>query len=213
MKQGAFVTIWSLGLCLAALLLGAAFPAWGGSATYRVVSGDSIRSILLRHNCVRSMAGYSQLREEFARLNPTLLHSGLLVAGQDIRIPRDDTTGACLKPAPARVVRVEFEAGATSEKIRVYLDGPVLPDLFMLKKPSPRRLVCDFDETLPREGLQREIQTKGRLVRKIRIGHEDKPFHRARVVLELEESLAGQVEQLFFEQESLFVLTVREAFE
>lgn len=213
MKKGVSATVWALGLCVAALVLGSIVPAWAGSATHRVVSGDTIRSILLRHNCVTSMAGYSRLREEFTRLNPELPHSGALVAGQDIRTPHNDRAGACLPLTLARVVRVEFEAGTTSEKIRIYLDGPVLPDLFMLRNQSPHRLVCDFDETLPRAGLIREIPTQGRLVRKIRIGHEDKPFHRARIVAELEDALAGQIEQLFFEQESLFVLTVHEAFE
>lgn len=214
-KTVGFITTWMM-LC-AALLLGGIMPGMAESGTmttvtHRVGSGDTIRGILTRHNCISSMGSYSQLRDEFARLNPGLPHSSALVAGQDIQVPHGAVGGACLRADLTRVVRVEFETGATSEKVRVYLDGPVLPDLFMLKNQTPHRLVCDFDETLPRENMRREISTQGRLIRKIRVGHEDKPFRRARIVLELADTLAGRVDQLFFEQESLFVLTVHEAF-
>lgn len=202
----------ALGLCVMVLIL-ANVPARAESTVHRVVAGDTLRGILTRYNCVRSMARYSQLREEFARLNPAIFHSGMLVEGMDIQVPRGDKGGGCLQGALARVVRLEFEAGTTSETVRVYLDGPVLPDLFMLKTQSPHRLVCDFDDTLPRADLVREMPVEGRLVRKIRVGHEDKPFRRARIVLELEDVLAGRVEQFFFERESLFAVTVHEALE
>ena len=45
---------------------------------------------------------------------------------------------------------------------------------------------------------------------KIRVGHEDKPFKRARIVLDVVEPLIGRIEQEFFEQESLFTITVFE---
>ncbi len=215
MKAAGFIMTWMV-LC-AALVLGRVEPGVAESgtmttATHRVGPGETIRGILTRHNCISSMGLYSQLRDEFARLNPGLPHSGALVAGQEIRVPQGATGGACLRADLNHVVRVEFETGATSESVRVYLDGPVLPDLFMLKSQTPHRLVCDFDDTLPRKDLRREILTQGRLISKIRIGHEDKPFRRTRIVLEVPETLTGRVDQLFFEQESLFVLTVHEAF-
>lgn len=216
-KKGSFALALLSGLCVAALFPGYIGPVRAETAppateTHRVVPGDTIRGILLAYNCVSSMATYGQLRDEFARLNPDAPYSGALMEGQEVTVPRFPGGGACLRESTERVVRVEFETGTISETVRVYLDGPVLPDLFMLKNQSPHRLVCDFDGTLPGEGLPREITTHGRLVQKIRVGHEDKPFRRARVVLDLVDPLIGTVEQYFFEQESMLVLTVHEAF-
>jgi len=70
--------------------------------------------------------------------------------------------------------------------------------------------VCDFDGALPMADLPREILCQGRMVQKIRVGHEDKPFKRARIVLDVVEPLIGRIEQEFFEQESLFTITVFE---
>jgi len=123
---------------------------------------------------------------------------------------RKSSGKACLFFEEQRIVRVEFEAFASAERVRIYLDGPVLPDLFTLKTALPVRVVCDFDGALPAADLAREIPCDGRMVRKIRVGHEDKPFKRARIVLDVEEPLIGRIEQEFFEQQSLFTITVFE---
>ena len=194
------------------LVGGTSVPVWAETAVYRVVEGDTIRGILLRTACATSMTAYADLREAFRHLNPQLVHSGMLVAGQDIVILREKQRPACLQSTLGQVVRVEFESQVTSEKVRIYMDGPVLPDVFLLKNQSPHRLVCDFDEILPGDGLEREFIAPGRLVRALRIGHEDTPFQRARLVFDLEESLVGQVEQFFYDQESMFELTLHERF-
>lgn len=49
------------------------------------------------------------------------------------------------------------------------------------------------------------------MIRKVRIGQEERPYPRTRVVLEMDKNLAGRIEQEFFEKESLFVLTVFES--
>lgn len=195
-------------------LLGCAgiVSAWAGTTMYRVAEGDTIRSILLHATCVASMNEYSGLRAEFARLNPKIFHSGMLATGQEVLLPRGEHRKGCAQIRLGQVVRVEFEPGATSEKVLIYLDGPLLPDLFLLKNQSPHRLVCDFDEALPGEDLKRDLVAPGRLVRGLRIGQETAPFRRTRIVLDLEENLVGQVEQIFFEEESLFVLTLHEQF-
>lgn len=182
---------------------------------YRLVAGDTIRSVLLRTNCVRSMEEYSRLREAFARLNPGLEYSQKLIPGRMVRVPWDGSSDrrGCLTPALARIVRVEHESFSTMEKVRVFLDGPVLPDVFMLKEPLPWRLVCDFDESLPRPGLERVIDCGGRLVSRVRIGHETAPFRRARVVMDVADSLVGRVEQVFFERDSVFEIIVHESFD
>ncbi len=198
------------------------FMTWSGSAVAReymtqvrtVAAADSIRSLLFSANCFGSMAEYSRARAIFSELNPGVGFSGELVPGSTIRVPvfpKKTEREVCLPFKDQRVVRVEFEAGTGAEKIRIYLDGPVLPDMFLLNRTRPVRVVCDFDGALPLTDLPREIPSQGRLVRKIRVGHEDKPFRRARVVLEIEETLTGRIEQEFFEQESLFVITVNES--
>jgi hypothetical protein len=157
------------------------------------------------------MSQYFSVREAFTGLNPGVFHSALLVPGTEVSVPvLFKSAAGCLAFREQRIVRIEFEGAGAVEKVLVYLDGPVLPDVFTLKQTQPVRVVCDFDGVLPEAGLQREIDTPGRMVRKLRVGHEDKPFKRARVVLEVDDTLAGRITQEFFEQESLFVLTVHE---
>lgn len=181
-----------------------------GLLAHKVVAGDTVRSLLLTYNCVRSMTEYGQLKETFAKANAGLANSGQLKPGSTILVPSGPRQKGCLPLVEQRLVRVEFEVAPGMEMIRLYLDGPVLPDMFLLRDPPPTRMVCDFDQTLPQAGLQREMDTQGRLVRKIRIGHQDKPFKRARVVLEMDRDLAGRVDQDFFEKSSVFQITVHE---
>lgn len=200
------VFLWVVLACPLASLAGQQIQA------HRVAPGDSIRSLLLRHGCVRSMEAYATARQELSRLNPGLTHSGMLVPGSTIRIPsRGKKGGRCLTYAEQHVIRVEFEATPRAERVRIYLDGPVLPDAFTLKTTLPVRVVCDFDGVLPLSELPRAMDCQGRLIHKIRVGHEDKPFPRARVVLDIDQSVAGRIEQEFFEQESMFQITVHEA--
>ncbi|GEM_PF-1623350 len=207
------VLLWPL---LASLSGGSVFAGEFGSRVHRVVAGDSIRGLLLGSACAASMQEYALAREAFAKLNPGIMHSGLLTPGSTISVPvrQKQPVRGCLPFVEQRVVRVEFEIVPAGERVRVYLDGPVLPDVFMLDRgvnPGiPARVVCDFDGALPLDGLIREMPVGGRMVRDLRIGHQDKPYKRARVVLEIEESLAGRIEQEFVEQESVFLITVHD---
>lgn len=203
-------------LCCVALALivpAQALAAGQSARAHRVAEGDSIRQLLLRYGCVTSMVEYSAARDAFARLNPGISHSMLLAPGADVSVPV--STGqkgrSCLAFEEQRVVRVEFESLASAERVRVYLDGPVLPDVFTLKTALPVRVVCDFDGALPQADLARDIACDGRMIKRIRVGHEDKPFKRARVVLDVEEGLIGRIEQEFYEQESLFTITIFDA--
>lgn len=192
---------------------GGLFAAGPNAVRHKVVEGDSIRGLILGANCVKSMSDYVRAREAFAGKNPELLHSGLLAPGTIVAVPvlTAPRGKGCLSFREQRVVRVEFEGLGSAERIFVQLDGPLLPEVFTLDKTSPVRVVCDFDGALPETGLQRELDTGGRMIRKVRVGHEDKPFKRARVVLEVDDSVAGRIEREFVEQESLFILTVHEA--
>jgi hypothetical protein len=210
---------------LAFFLLWFVVVSWGGSfgqagdftsRVHRVAAGDTIRSLLLGSVCAASMQDYALAREAFAKLNPAISHSGLLAPGSTVSVPalKEKPGRGCLSFTEQRIVRIEFETVPSGERVRVYLDGPVLPEVFMLKNginPGlPARVVCDFDGALPLDGLVREVPAGGRLVHHLRVGHQDKPYKRARVVLEIDESLAGRIEQEFIEQESLFLLTVHE---
>lgn len=189
---------------------GGLFAAEQPSRIHRVAEGDSIRELLLRYGCVTSMGQYAEMRDAFAKLNPALFHSALLTTGADIHVPvaAKKTDKSCLVFEEQRVVRVEFESLPSAERVRIYLDGPALPDVFTLRTAVPVRVVCDFDGVLPQAGLPRDIPCDGRMVHRIRVGHEDKPFKRARVVLDVEEGLIGRIEQEFFEQQSLFTITI-----
>ncbi len=193
--------------------LGSLFAAEQAVRSHKVVEGESIRQMLLKSNCVTSMAEYAKIRDAFAKLNPAVFHSALLVPGSTVSVPvlAQSAGKTCLAPEEQRIVRVEFESLASVERVRIYLDGPVLPDVFTLKTALPVRLVCDFDGALPQEGLPRDIACEGRLVKRIRVGHEDKPFKRARVVLDVEEPLIGRIEQEFFEHQSFFAITIFDA--
>lgn len=193
--------------------LGHVFAAEQSTRSHKVVEGESIRQLLLKNNCATSMAEYATIREAFAKLNPGVFHSALLLPGATVSVPvlAGGEGKTCLAFEEQRIVRVEFESLASSERVRIYLDGPVIPDVFTLKTALPVRLVCDFDGALPEPGLPRDIASEGRLVKRIRVGHEDKPFKRARIVLDVEEPLIGRIEQEFFEQQSLFTITLFDA--
>jgi len=212
MKRSSLLCLWFL--LLGAILL-APRPARAqefATRSHKVVEGDTIRGLLLKYGCVSSMLDYSRAREAFAKLNPGLFHSALLAPGSSVQVPelKSGKGKGCLPFDELRIVRVDFETTPGAEHVRIHLDGPTLPDVFVLRQTIPVRVVCDFDGTLPQAGLVREMPVEGRIVHRIRIGHEDKPFKRARVVMEVEESLAGRIEQEFFERESLFVITVFE---
>lgn len=212
MKRLSLSCLW---LLLSGAILLVPLPARAqefAARSHKVAEGDSIRGLLLKYGCVSSMLDYSRAREAFGKLNPGLFHSALLTPGATVQVPESKPGKGerCLPFEELRIVRVDFETTPGAEHVRIHLDGPVLPDVFVLKQTPPVRVVCDFDGTLPQAGLVREMPVEGRIVRKIRIGHEDKPFKRARVVMEVEESLAGRIEQEFFEKESLFVVTVFE---
>lgn len=203
--------------CVCLFFLACPATGWSGEQftrkSYRVAAGDSIRSLLLKNNCIQSMLDYSNAREAFAQFNPGITYSLVLSPGASITLPTSSTAGGkgCLSYHENKLVRVEFETTTLGEQVRVYLDGPVLPDLFVLRDELPVRIVCDFDGVVPQANLGKPIACNGRLISGIRIGHDDKPFKRTRLVLDVNDKAVGRVEQEFFEKESLFLITVLEA--
>lgn len=178
---------------------------------YRVKEQDSIRSIILTHTCITSMPEYIRARKVFGTLNPQIFYSHQLQAGSLVTVPIfQRPSPGCLAFRPVQIMRVEFESRGNKEQVYIYLDGPVWPDLFTLPDQSQTRVICDFDGALPGHDLEREYEVPGRLVRKIRVGHETKPFVRGRVVLETDPALTGEILSRFVEHESVFVLTIVE---
>lgn len=194
------------------LFPGPLFGAEYSVKKHQAVRGESIRSLLLGSNCITSINDYARAREAFGELNPGIFHSDLLAPGRTAFLPiwKRKSGSDCLAYREQRIVRVEFEALSFGERLRVYLDGPVVPDLFVIRDTPPMRVVCDFDGTRLISNLPRDIRTKGRMIHGLRIGYEDKPQPRSRIVLDLDDALTGRVEQEFFEKESIFVITVFE---
>ncbi|MDO9584635.1 MAG: hypothetical protein Q7J24_16240 [Desulfomicrobium sp.] len=213
MKRSTRFTCLLCCILVAFCIPGSLFASEQSVRVHRVAEGDSIRQLLLQYGCITSMGEYAEIRDAFSKSNPGIFHSALLTMGADVSVPvsAKKSGKSCLVFEEQRIVRVEFEALTSAERVLVYLDGPVLPDVFTLKTAVPVRVVCDFDGALPQSDLPRDISCDGRMVHRIRVGHEDKPFKRARVVLDVEESLIGRIEQEFFEQESLFTITIFDA--
>lgn len=172
---------------------------------------DSISSLLLRYTCITSMDDYRQAQEAFGQLNPGIVYSDQLQVGATVLVPVFKKPGpGCLSYQSGQILRVEFEPGIKQEVVRIYLDGPVLPHVFTLKDQDSSRLVCDFDGFLPQTDLERHYEPQGRLIHKIRVGHQDKPLARARVVLELDPGVDTKIQNEFMDHESIFVLTIIE---
>lgn len=180
-----------------------------GRKSHRVAAGETIRSLILENNCITTMLDYSRAREAFAEFNPTVPYSLELKQGSSVTVPTGagNTGSGCLTYREQKIVRIDFESNSLGEQIRVYLDGPVIPDLFVLKN-DPVRVVCDFDGVQPAADLQRAIDCNGRMVQRVRVGYEEKPLKRARIVLDVNDQTVGRIEQEYFEKESLFLITV-----
>lgn len=180
-----------------------------GRVAHRVAAGETIRSLILKNNCISTMLEYSRAREAFAQFNPAVPYSLELKPGSTVTVPASSGAAGsgCLAYREQKIVRIDFESNSLGEQIRVYLDGPVLPDLFVLKN-TPVRVVCDFDGVQPAADLPRALECNGRMVQRVRVGYEEKPLKRARVVLDVNDKTVGRIEQEYFEKESLFLITV-----
>ena len=87
------------------------------------------------------------------------------------------------------------------------MNGFYPPELFALKGEPPR-VVCDFLNTELGYMPNRLIDTKGILIQSIRVGVHSSPNPKIRVVLDLAPNQNYDIQQKFFQKESIFLITV-----
>jgi len=95
----------------------------------------------------------------------------------------------------------------TEEKVLFQLNGFYPPELFALQGENPR-IVCDFLNTRLGEASNPAINTNGKLIQSIRVGVHASSRPKIRVVLDLNPNQNYDIQQQFFREESIFVITV-----
>jgi len=105
-----------------------------------------------------------------------------------------------------REIRFE-KVSVDEEKVFFILNGFYPPELFALKGENPR-VVCDFLNTRLGKVTSRLIDTKGMLIQSIRVGVHASSKPKIRVVLDLSPNHNYDIQQRFFQEESIFLITV-----
>lgn len=105
-------------------------------------------------------------------------------------------------------IRVDV-AGEKEERVLFLLEGSSLPRTFVLEEGS-LRVVCDFFGARLEPGIGRVIPVNGRIILRVRTWehHEDQP--RVRAVLDLAPDKAYEVDQLFFKEQNVYAVIVKE---
>ena len=117
-----------------------------------------------------------------------------------------DTTGQnfYIKSVHLKVLSGEKEA------IAFQLDGFQPPETFVLKGEQPR-VVCDFLNTRVLDSVGDRVESKGFLVKDIRIAPYGGGAPRVRVVLDLNAGRNYEIDQTFYKQENRYIVTVAAA--
>jgi hypothetical protein len=92
-----------------------------------------------------------------------------------------------------------------SEKVLFDLKGFQAPNTFTINGGRPR-LVCDFQKARLEPGVKPQIPVSGNLIKDIRVAYHADPASKVRVVLDLQPDRVYEVEQIYFRQESQFIL-------
>ena len=95
------------------------------------------------------------------------------------------------------------------ETVKVDIDRVFVPETFVLEGEKPR-IVCDFFGATLHPDVAKEIVVNGQYIEKIRIGAYENPERKLRIVLDLKVGKDYEVQQVFFEKESLYSLSVLE---
>jgi hypothetical protein len=85
------------------------------------------------------------------------------------------------------------------------LKGFQTPNTFTIDGNRPR-LVCDFQTARLEPGVKPRIPVSGNLIKDIRVAYHADPAAKVRVVLDLQVDRNYEVEQIYFRQESQFIL-------
>ncbi len=117
------------------------------------------------------------------------------------------------KPEQASPAMITAIGADTSEKdmetVKVDLDRVFVPETFVLEGEKPR-IVCDFFGATLHPDVAKEIVVNGQYIEKIRVGAYENPERKLRIVLDLKVGNDYEVQQVFFEKESLYSLSVLE---
>jgi len=109
-------------------------------------------------------------------------------------------------PSPTLIKAVRhLSVSKQTEKVLFELTGFHPPQTFTITGDRPR-MVCDFNNARLGPGVSHRITVKGTLIKDIRIAHHQGPSPKVRVVLDLVPDRAYEVEQIFYRQESRFIL-------
>ena len=94
-----------------------------------------------------------------------------------------------------------------AEEVSFRLNGSYSPKIFSLKDQSPR-IVVDFPDATHSRGVKSLTETKGSLVKRIRVGMHTEKQQKTRVVLDMTSLDKVTFEQRFDEASSTFFLTL-----
>lgn len=105
-------------------------------------------------------------------------------------------------------IRVELAEGGP-EKVFFLVNGFYPPRYLALEGDSPR-IACDFFGARLGKGVGRCIEVNGRLIQQIRTAVHGGKEPKVRVVLDLVPGKSYDVEQIFYQKDNLYVITVKE---
>ncbi len=109
-------------------------------------------------------------------------------------------------PSPIVIKAVRhLTVSKQTEKVLFELSGFQPPQTFTVNGDRPR-MVCDFNRARLGPGVNQQVTVNGTLIKDIRIAHHQGPTSKVRIVLDLVPERAYEVEQIFYRQESQFIL-------
>ena len=163
----------------------------------------------------------------FSRIKQIVLRTGrVLLLGLTlllvVQIPFNDIlygAGAQLKNgshsqkdsgiSSKKILEIDSDITSSSgEIINIVLTGPYPPNAQVIEGDMPR-IFCDFPDVRMGKNIQRTIGVNGKYVLQIRTGIHPPPEPKTRVVLDLVPNHDYEVEQLFFEKDNRYSITIR----
>ncbi len=121
------------------------------------------------------------------------------------------TAPATLPDTPTSPILIKavrhLSVSKQTEKVLFELGGFHPPQTFTINGQRPR-LVCDFKNARLGPGVNHQVSVNSTLIKDIRIARHQGPPSKVRVVLDLVPDRAYEIEQIFYRQESQFILTL-----
>ncbi len=121
----------------------------------------------------------------------------------------DDPAAADTRQKTIMAIRIGTRS-FLEERVAFSLDG-VPPPKMLLIEGDPIRLVCDFIGARIDSGVARDIEVRGHLIQRVRIGVHDDPEEKVRVVVDLAPGRDYEIDEYFHPQDSGYELFIRPA--